>query len=900
MNRLLFFLIAFAGCVGIAYPQFVSVKQGDWSDPKTWSTNPESTAIPDSTSDVIVQHYVIVHKYYQGLDQRCKSLTILADGRITSYSHGEWLVVENNLINYGIIMPSYDFNLKVKGDMVNHGVVKNHYINSRTTLELHGNLINNGSFRKVTDLIFKGNGTAEHVHTIKSMNDSTIYLGDARISDALGKVVVDSVARLSSTSFDLYDGKLIIPAAGGQLYANNLYVRYGTLEANGNTIRSEFGALVLGNNYQTRTNTFVSNAVFDCTVSVGGGSSKADHVVLLGENTVRGLLVDWYEGNVWTAGDRGLRIAGKLTNEGKIRNATAGTGQGLRIYMEDGSGFINKNDSLLIKAMEFDGHCKFTNLGDTLDVEQWIGTDTATVVELTHSVWFDKTITIDLKGGKLILPSDGIIKTLYLWYNRMNNTRIVANGGGIQFAAIEKNCTFDEVSIRGVYCMEDVLFTGKTTVDTHLFPYEYKSPVLTFKGDFENKGNIRNHPSSGNLLLHLNADVFSTGTEWSNYETRLKGSQNQHLIIPGTSYLTGKVCFDAMITGAVYQWQKNGVDIPDATASTLTFATGINASHFGLYQCIVDGTTPSRTIFVGTELPPPPSLKIKGITDVPADQGGWVHIHFEAHPTDASGEITQYGIWQWRVDKWISMGHVPAIQQSEYTFLAHTYADSTSTALNWSKFYITAHTTNPLVYFTCAVDSGYSIDNLIPSVPTGLLGFRSQHGTELSWNANPDPDVQYYEVYRNDELIGLSETNAYIDKDVLTGSFGGIIRYAVAAVDFSGNKSQPSPSVQVEISSLGEINAGGMQLFNTPNPFIDNTMITFTLNEGSKVEISVTDLTGKLIRVLEDREYAPGVHQVGFNAAGLNAGVYLCRLRSISAVVTRKMILSSGGFNVSP
>lgn len=180
-----------------------------------------------------------------------------------------------------------------------------------------------------------------------------------------------------------------------------------------------------------------------------------------------------------------------------------------------------------------------------------------------------------------------------------------------------------------------------------------------------------------------------------------------------------------------------------------------------MYQCVVDGTTPSRTIFVGAELPPPPSLKIKRITDVPEDQGGWVHIHFEADPKDAAGEITQYGIWQWKVDKWI------------------------------------------------------------PSVPTGLLGFRSQ----------------------------------------------------------------PSPSVQVEISSLGELNAGGMHLFNTPNPFSDNTIITFTLNESSVIELSVTDLTGKLIGVPANREYAPGVHQVGFNAAGLNAGVYLCRLRSISGVL---------------
>jgi len=891
MKRLLLFLLACIGCVGIAFAQFVSVKQGDWSDPKTWSTNPESTAIPDSTSDVIVQHYVIVHKYYQGLDQRCKSLTILADGRITSYSHGEWLVVENNLINYGIIMPSYDFNLKVKGDMVNHGVVKNHYINSRTTLELHGNLINNGSFRKVTDLIFKGNGTAEHVHTIKSMNDSTIYLGDARISDALGKVVVDSVARLSSTSFDLYDGKLIIPAAGGQLYANNLYVRYGTLEANRNTIRSEFGALVLGNNYNTRTNTYVSDAVFDCTVSVGGGSLKEHHAVLLGQNTLRGLLIDWYEGSIWTADDRGLRIAGKLINEGEIRNATVGTGRGLRIHMEDGSEFINKNDSLLIKSIEFDGHCKFTNLGDTLDVEQWIGTDTATVVELTHSVWFDKTITIDLKGGKLILPTDGVMKTLYLWYNRMNNTRVVAKGGGVQFAAIEKNCTFDEVSLRGVYCMEDVLFTGKTTVDTYLFPYEYRSPVLTFNDDFENKGIIRNHPSSGSLMLHLTADVFSTGTEWANAETRLKGSQNQHLIIPGTSYITGKVYFDAMITGAAYQWQKNGVDIPGATASALVFNSGINASHFGMYQCVVDGTTPSRTILVGAELPPPPSLKIKRITDVPADQGGWVHVNFEADPQDAAGGITQYGIWQWKEDKWISMGHVPAIQQPEYTFLAHTYHDSTAVAINWSKFYITAHTSNPLAYVTCPVDSGYSIDNLLPSVPTGLQGIRSDKGSELSWNASPDPDVQYYIVYRNGEMLGYTEKTTYLDELHVTGDGGAVVNYSVAAVDFSGNKSAPSDEIQLVIADVSAPLREGFSLSSFPNPMTDRTTVHIELPVECFVQLVITDISGRRIASLVDQELNAGEHSIEFLRSDLPGGVYFCRLHTPSGVMMQKLIL---------
>jgi hypothetical protein len=663
---------------------------------------------------------------------------------------------------------------------------------------------------------------------------------------------------------------------------------FGTLEAYGNLIGGT--SLVLGSNYIIHSNTSVSNAIFDCPVYIAGGSAKVEHVVFKGENILRSIMLDAYNASSWYADDRCVRIAGKLISEGEIRNSTVGTGYGLRIHMEDGSEFVNVNDSLKIKSMIFDGHCKFSNEKDTLDVQEWIGTDNNTVVELTHSVWFDQTINIDLKGGKLMLPENGIFRTLYMWYNRMNNTRVEANGASIHFSAINENCTLNEANILGVYLINNTSFTGKTTIENYLIPYEYCSPIVTAEGDFENKGVIRLHPNGGSFYLHLKANAISNGTEWNCYETRLNGTNNQSLIIPGTSFPAGAVYFDAMISGSAYQWQKNGVDIPGATASVLTFATGINASHFGVYTCVVDGTQSSRKILIAKEKPLE-GLQIRGIVDVPADQGGWVHVNFEADVRDKTGAITFYGIWQWKADQWISMGHVPAIQKPEYAFLAHTYHDSTALSINWSKFYITAHTTDPLVYYSCPVDSGYSIDNLIPAVPTGLQGVRTYQGSELSWNANPDPDIQYYIVYRDGEFLAFTEKTSYVDGIYLIGTESKVLTYTVAAVDFSGNKSAPSTEIQLVLTSVDKLNSEVSRLTNTPNPVVNHTIISFELVKTTNVQLKITDLSGKQVALLIDQVLNEGTHQLEFSRSGLPGGVYLCHLITQEGSKVHRMLL---------
>ena len=83
---------------------------------------------------------------------------------------------------------------------------------------------------------------------------------------------------------------------------------------------------------------------------------------------------------------------------------------------------------------------------------------------------------------------------------------------------------------------------------------------------------------------------------------------------------------------------------------------------------------------------------------------------------------------------------------------------------------------------------------------------------------------------------------------------------------------------------------------NVPNPFNPVTSIGFYLPRSTYVALRVYDLTGALVRTLLEGELAAGRHQAqwdGHSGHGqpMASGVYLYRLETGEAAVTRKMLL---------
>lgn len=83
---------------------------------------------------------------------------------------------------------------------------------------------------------------------------------------------------------------------------------------------------------------------------------------------------------------------------------------------------------------------------------------------------------------------------------------------------------------------------------------------------------------------------------------------------------------------------------------------------------------------------------------------------------------------------------------------------------------------------------------------------------------------------------------------------------------------------------------------NFPNPFNDATTISYSLSEPGKVKIVVYDISGGVVRVLEDRERDAGSYSIDWDGTGpdgekLSSGVYFCYIEAGNTTETKKLVI---------
>ena len=79
---------------------------------------------------------------------------------------------------------------------------------------------------------------------------------------------------------------------------------------------------------------------------------------------------------------------------------------------------------------------------------------------------------------------------------------------------------------------------------------------------------------------------------------------------------------------------------------------------------------------------------------------------------------------------------------------------------------------------------------------------------------------------------------------------------------------------------------------NSPNPFRTSTTISFDLREATVVRLSVWDVSGSRVAVLEDGPQSAGRHAVRFDAQNLPSGVYFVQLQTPETRLTHKVTLA--------
>lgn len=403
------------------------------------------------------------------------------------------------------------------------------------------------------------------------------------------------------------------------------------------------------------------------------------------------------------------------------------------------------------------------------------------------------------------------------------------------------------------------------------------------------------------------------------------------------------------VSGAA-QWTSGGVAVSAliAAQSAVTMAPdGTGGAIFG-WQ---DNRTLDYDIYV-TWLdaggnPGSLSPEIHAVDDVPGDQGGTVYVSWGGVRSDVFPDpaFSHYSIWRAidpsqaaaaldagaiaiespselraasgapvvRIERaagltyyWELVETADALHTEAYGKPVATLFDSTAVCADYHYFEVVAHTTDPMVYWSSAVDSGYSVDNLAPCPPLYLAGEQTYEpaGLDLTWNRNTAADLGGYRLYRGltadfvpseKNLLGAPCDTVYFDGD---WSWAGGYYYKVSAVDVHGNESgfallAPDGVTGSETPAAPE---AGYLAQNFPNPFNPATRIEYGLSERSHVSLRVFDAAGRLVRELANEEQPAARHVAewdGKDGAGRQAasGVYFYRLDAGSFTRTKKMIL---------
>ena len=76
-----------------------------------------------------------------------------------------------------------------------------------------------------------------------------------------------------------------------------------------------------------------------------------------------------------------------------------------------------------------------------------------------------------------------------------------------------------------------------------------------------------------------------------------------------------------------------------------------------------------------------------------------------------------------------------------------------------------------------------------------------------------------------------------------------------------------------------------------PNPFNPSTTIDFYAESDSNVNVSIYDLSGRLVESLLDNSMSAGSHSVNWDASNHSSGIYIVQVRFDSSVHSSKVML---------
>ena len=164
------------------------------------------------------------------------------------------------------------------------------------------------------------------------------------------------------------------------------------------------------------------------------------------------------------------------------------------------------------------------------------------------------------------------------------------------------------------------------------------------------------------------------------------------------------------------------------------------------------------------------------------------------------------------------------------------------------------------------------------------------------------------EMHQANAMI-ISEGTVAPNVDLVTFQAGDVITllpgfHAMAGSNFLAKidscGQNPSATLILKNSSLSRQNTTisnavipDISLKVFPNPFISSTQIAFQLPQEEKINLSVYDNFGRLIKTYYDGDWqAAGTYEVTFESGDLTSGLFIAVLKTEKAVVSQRIVLT--------
>ncbi|RMZ48949.1 T9SS C-terminal target domain-containing protein, partial [Candidatus Marinimicrobia bacterium PRS2] len=330
--------------------------------------------------------------------------------------------------------------------------------------------------------------------------------------------------------------------------------------------------------------------------------------------------------------------------------------------------------------------------------------------------------------------------------------------------------------------------SGDTVINYYLYYYGYLNDEKAVDGLTKNVTIV---PGDSTILSNTNFDPYSIAEYYQNWDFMYSLESLGHLY--SGNYIVGIAAYDP--------------DTEDLLANTFIGhslgCTDPEATNYDEGSTMDDGSC-----YSGPD--------ILSIYDVPQDQGGYVFINWSANSLDSPsnpagmGNILKYSVWRYIPTNrgWEFLDYIDAYFFDEYAYTAPTIETSTLSDTLMTTYKVLAHTEAQEIFYASDPDSGYSIDNISPSVPDSVYAFSGYSNgitVNLSWAEPIDEDFLYFSLFRDGELINYIIENTYSDSP---DSQINEVAYHITATDIHGNESEPSESITVQLSVNQTVQTG--------------------------------------------------------------------------------------------